>query len=80
MKVIRMSHIKREIERKDENGLHATFSCKVFTKKGKLLVLKEVYCSSSYHKGTYNIVLPNGQVRKIRELFMVEFNGKEVMA
>lgn len=80
MNVIRMKNIKKVIESLDEKGRPVLFSCKVFTRQGKLLNLKDVRCTSSYHGGTYNVILPNNQVRKIRELFMIEVNGKEVMA
>lgn len=78
MKAIRMRDIKNVVEAKDADGRRQPFDCRVYTRKGKPMECHEVICTSSYHGGTYNILFPNGDVRKIRELFIVSLNGMEV--
>jgi len=78
MKAIRMRDIKQIAEAKDKDGCPAPFSCRVYTRKGKPMDCTDVVCTSSYHGGTYNIMFPNGDIRKIRELFIVSLNGMEV--
>ncbi|MCD8176707.1 MAG: hypothetical protein LUE98_04505 [Tannerellaceae bacterium] len=76
---IRMREIASIIEAKDGEGKGIPFSGKVFKKNGELMVLKDVICTSSYHGGTYNLMFPNGQIRKVKGLFFIEINGREVM-
>lgn len=52
-------------------------SLKVFTKEGKLIELEKVVgLRSARHTGQRNIkVLASGQIRKIRDVLIVEING-----
>lgn len=75
-------HIKQaifEIERKDPQGKPIPFSARVLKKDGGIAVFKNAVCSSSYHKGTINFFIPgNGEVRTVRAIHLIEFNGKEI--
>lgn len=72
MKAIRMRDIKKLVETGEP------FDCRVYTSRGRAMDCAGVVCSSSYHGGTYNVVFPNGDVRKIKERFIVSINGMEV--
>ncbi|MDR1919905.1 MAG: hypothetical protein LBQ65_09715 [Tannerellaceae bacterium] len=75
---IRHRDIAAIIEAKDEKGNRLPFSATVFTHDGRLMKLENVSCTSSYHGGTYNLRLENGQIRKVHGLLFTEINGMEV--
>ena len=63
-----------------ENGQPKLFSCK-FVKRttGEIVTVEKCFCTSVHSEGgTMNIKFPNGQIRKIRILSIIEFNGVEV--
>ncbi len=69
----------KEIERKDESGNPVPFTAKVFKKDGGVATFIDAVCTSSYHEGTMNFRTPNNEVRKIRAIYLIEINGKEVV-
>lgn len=69
------------MEQKDEHGKRAPFSMKfVKSSTGEVVAVKQAVLTSSYEGNrTYNIkFLPSGQIRKIRQLSIMEFNGIKV--
>lgn len=76
---IRIKDLPLLLERKGDDGKPVTFNCCVFKKDGTAVDYAGVYCSSSFHNGTRNLVLPNGEIRKVRDLFFISVNGREVI-
>lgn len=78
----RIIHIRKAvkyIERRDERGKPIPFSAKVLKKDGGLAIFQDAVCTSSYHKGTMNFRTPNNEVRKIKAIYLIEVDGKEVV-
>lgn len=69
----------RYIERKDNNGQPIPFSAKVFKRDGGVALFQDAVCTSSFHRGTMNFRMPNNEVRKIRTIYLIEVDGKEVV-
>lgn len=76
---INFRQIAAVMERKDTIGRCVPFSFKAWTKDGSLLEGENVVCTSSRHTGTRTIKYENGQIRQVRDLYIFEVNGSEVM-
>jgi len=72
--MIHLSQVKEAIE-KDK-----TFSIKfIKSSTGEIIEIKEATCTSTFHKGTANIkIISSGEIRKIKFISIIEYNGKEV--
>lgn len=67
------------LERK-EAGQPVPFSFKAITKSGEIIEGQNCILLSSFNQNqTLNIKFPNGQIRKLRKLGLVELNGQEVV-
>lgn len=69
------------MEKKDPNGRRLPFSLKfVKASTGEVVTIKQAVLTSSYEGNrTYNLkLLPSGQIRKIRQLSVVEIEGEKV--
>lgn len=78
--VINIKQAIAEMERKDATGKPVPFSARVLKKDGNVALFVDAICTSSFHKGTMNIYTPaSRQARTIRTLYLIEFNGKEVV-
>lgn len=83
MSMIHLSKIVTLMEMKGRDRMPVTFSLKFVKSSGELVSVKEAVCTSSYHGGdgcaTVNIMcLPSKEVRKVRVISIIEFNGHEV--
>jgi len=79
--MIHISKLHILMEKKDQNGRRLPFSLKfVKASTGEVVTINQAVLTSSYEGNrTYNIkLLPSGQVRKIRQLSVVEFEGEKV--
>lgn len=79
--MIHISRLHILMEQKDAKGRRAPFSLK-FVKQstGEVVTVKEAILTSSYEGNrTYNIkFFPSGQIRKIKQLSIIEFNHEKV--
>jgi len=71
------------MELKGRDKKPVPFSMKFIKSTGEIVTVKEAVCTSSYHGGndgaTVNIMfLPSKEVRKVKVLSIIEFNGQEV--
>ena len=81
--MIHLSKIVTLMEMRGRDRLPVTFSMKFVKSSGELVTVNEAVCTSSYH-GTDGIAsvnimfLPSKEVRKVRVISIIEFNGHEV--
>lgn len=62
-----------------EKGKRKPFSCRFVKKTGQIVEAKEVVCTSVHSVGrTMNLLWPSGEVRKVKIISVIEFNGQEV--
>lgn len=79
--MIHVSRLHILMEQKDSQGRRAPFSMKfVKASTGEIVHVKEAVMTSSYEGNrTYNLkFIPSGQIRKIRQLSIIEFNREKV--
>lgn len=79
--MIHVSRLHLLMEQKDAYGKRAPFAMKfVKAGTGEVVKVKQAVMTSSYEGNrTYNIkFLPSGQIRKIRQLSIIEFNQEKV--
>lgn len=77
-----MIHISKlsVIMERVNNGQPVPFSFKAVKKSGEIIEGQNCILTSSYHKNnTLNIKFPNGQLRKLRKVGIIEINGTEVV-
>lgn len=79
--MIHYSRIVSIMERKGPDGLPVPFALKyVKIGNGKIMEVKEAVLTSSYHGNRFvNIkFLPSNEIRKLRRILIIEFNGEKV--
>lgn len=82
--MIHLSKIVTLMERTGKDRKPVPFSCKFVKSTGELVIVNEAVCTSSYSGGedgnvTVNLMfLQSKEVRKVRVVSIIEFNGEEV--
>ncbi len=78
--MIHVSVIPSICERKDAAGKPVTFSFKAVTSKGEVIDGEQCIMTSHHSVGrTMNVKFPGGEIRKIKLISLIQFNGQEVM-
>jgi hypothetical protein len=79
MGMLHASKIPLVMDVTDEKGLPKKVNLSVYTSKGEIMECQDVILTSYFHRnGTLNLKFPNGEIRKIRLVLIVQFNGMEV--
>lgn len=77
--MIHVSVIPSICERKDVAGKPVTFSFRAVTKKGEVIDGEQCTMTSHHSLGkTINVKFPGGEIRKIKLISLIQFNGQEV--
>lgn len=78
--MIHVSVIPSICERKDATGRPVTFSFKAVIRNGDVIDGENCVMTSHHSAGrTINIKFPGGEIRKLKLISFIEFNGKEVV-
>lgn len=76
--MIHISKISVIMERQNQ-GEKVPFQFKAVKKNGEIIEGKDCILTSSFHhNNTLNIKWPNGQIRKLRKVGIIELNNTEV--
>lgn len=78
--MIHVSKLTVIADRKDAAGKAVPFSFKAITLKGELIEGKDCIMTSHHQVGrTINIKFPSGEIRKLKLISFIQFNGQEVV-
>lgn len=78
--MIHVSKITTILEHKDFKGSPVRFSFKAITMKGELIEGVDCIMTSHHQVGrTINIKFPSSEIRKLKLISFIQFNGKEVI-
>lgn len=78
--MIHVSVIPSICERKDASGKPVPFSFKAVTLKGEVIEGEQCVMTSHHSAGrTINIKFKGGEIRKLKLISLIQFNGLEVM-
>jgi len=79
--MLHFSKLNDLMEKKGADGEPAPFSFKYIKKNGEIITADDCIRTSSFYDGrTSNIKWPNGEIRKLKNICFIEFNGVEVFA